>query len=87
MHTMSLLLTVIKIELIFHVYFIYFFPFFVLDVKSNRKMLLYLLEKYGIKSNECCDGMEAVNEIKSKLDFYDILFMDNQMPNMVTLFV
>ena len=56
-------------------------------MRSNRKLLLYLLNKYGIKCNECCDGLEAVNEMKRRLDFYDFLFMDNQMPNMVCIYI
>jgi len=53
------------------------------DVSSNRKMLQHLLKSRDITSDMAEDGCIAYDAINAKkLDHYDIIFMDNTMPNM-----
>ena len=49
-------------------------------------MLSLLLKCRGYKSvDQCADGQEAVTCVADKgNDFYDLIFMDNLMPNMVS---
>lgn len=58
---------------------------FFVDVFSNRKMLEMILKRKGFHCALCNDGTEAVELVKTVhgLDYYDIIFMDNLMPNMV----
>ena len=58
-----------------------------LDVKSNRKMLQLLLKHRGFTSiDQCADGKEAVDCVSAKgNDYYDLIFLDNLMPTMVSL--
>lgn len=53
---------------------------------SNRKLLAMLLKQKGIQSVDFAeDGVKALNCIESKGPaHYDIIFMDNTMPNMVS---
>lgn len=53
------------------------------DVLSNRKMLQILLSKEDVLADMAEDGQLAVNAIISNgLTYYDIVFMDNIMPNL-----
>ena len=61
---------------------IFFFDLFS-DVHSNRKMLSRLLQLQSVESDMACDGSEAVQMVKSSPGKYDMIFMDNLMPNMV----
>ena len=57
----------------------------VLDVVSNRKMLQALLKKNGLKNADMAEnGLEAVRAALADPKTYDIIFMDNLMPVMVT---
>jgi signal transduction histidine kinase len=53
------------------------------DVASNRKLLDMLLKRYeGIYVETACCGQDAINTISSKPNYFDIIFMDNIMPDM-----
>jgi CheY-like chemotaxis protein len=56
------------------------------DVQSNRKMLHLLLKHRGFTLiDQCSDGKEAVDCVSAKgNDYYDLIFLDNLMPNMVS---
>ena len=56
-----------------------------LDVVSNRKLLALLLNKKGIHSIAFAeDGAVAVDRVSGQgIDGFEIIFMDNTMPNMV----
>ncbi len=58
-----------------------------LDVLSNRKLLSFLIQKIGNNVIDFAeDGDIAVEAIKTKgNNYYDIIFMDNTMPRMVSL--
>ena len=57
----------------------------VVDVASNRKMLQALLKKNGAKKVDTAEnGLEAVQAAQANAQKYDIIFMDNFMPVMVT---
>ena len=58
-----------------------------LDVKSNRKMLQLLLKHRGFTLiDQCENGKEAVDCVSAKgNDYYDLIFLDNLMPTMVSL--
>ncbi len=57
-----------------------------IDVMSNRKLLALLLQQKGIKPIDFAeDGVKAIDCIQSKgFSYYDLIFMDNTMPNMVS---
>ena len=55
------------------------------DVASNRKMLKMLLKKANVEVDMAEDGSQAVDFALSNPLKYDIIFMDNLMPNMVFL--
>lgn len=57
------------------------------DVLSNRKLLALLLNKRGLKSVTFAeDGQAAIEAVESAgVDFFDIIFMDNTMPVMVSV--
>ncbi len=50
------------------------------DNDVNRKVMLRMLERIGYDADTACDGVEALQAIKSTA--YDIVLMDVQMPNM-----
>ena len=52
------------------------------DVDINREILLALLEDTGIDIDCANNGLEALEMVKAAPDFYDIVFMDVQMPKM-----
>lgn len=54
---------------------------------SNRKLLTLLLRKKGINCEMAEDGLIAYELVKKRPleDTYDIIFLDNTMPNMVTI--
>jgi signal transduction histidine kinase/CheY-like chemotaxis protein/HAMP domain-containing protein len=53
------------------------------DVAINRMIAISLLEETGLEVDEAEDGVQAVDVFKkSAQDYYDIIYMDIQMPNM-----
>eukprot|EP01035_Chromulina_nebulosa_P017116 gene17116-22630_t len=53
------------------------------DVLMNRKMLNNILKKKGVIVDMAEDGLACINTVTSQpLNYYDIIFMDNQMPRM-----
>jgi CheY-like chemotaxis protein len=53
------------------------------DIEVNRMVVAGLLEGTGIKIEEAIDGVEAVEKFSiSPEGYYDIIFMDVQMPRM-----
>ena len=52
------------------------------DVLSNRKMLNTILTKKGFHCHMVEDGVQAFEEVTEKIDKYNIIFLDNFMPNM-----
>lgn len=44
-----------------------------------------LLEQKGMLCEECSDGKEAVQTVAKDAAAYDAIFLDNQMPNMVSV--
>ncbi len=53
------------------------------DNDLNREIAISILGDLGFEVEEAKDGIEAVNIIgKAKEDYYDIVFMDIQMPRM-----
>ena len=58
-----------------------------LDVASNRKMLQALLKRNGAKYVDTAEnGLEAVQVAQANGHKYDVIFMDNFMPVMVTTY-
>jgi len=56
------------------------------DVLSNRKMLSKLLSRRGVDSDMVVNGREAVEKVLAMTtDHYDLIFMDNIMPVLVSL--
>ena len=56
----------------------------IVDSDSNRKMLRMLLKKLSVEADTAEDGREGVDKIMSNADHYQLVFMDNLMPIMVT---
>ena len=56
---------------------------FLSDVISNRKLLCRLLHINGYVTEQATDGEEALRMVGASPSAYDIVFMDNTMPNMV----
>ena len=56
------------------------------DVSSNRKLLCRLLHINGYRTEQATDGEEALRMVEASPSAYDIVFMDNTMPNMVCCF-
>jgi len=54
-----------------------------LDDIFNRRMLMMLMEKYGMHVEVAEDGLEAVNMVLKNLHRYRLILMDNLMPKMV----
>jgi signal transduction histidine kinase/ActR/RegA family two-component response regulator/HAMP domain-containing protein len=53
------------------------------DVAINRMIAISLLEETGLEVDEAEDGVQAVEIFKkSAQNYYDIIYMDIQMPNM-----
>ncbi len=53
-----------------------------IDVASNRKLLVRILERKGLQCDQAADGLDAIAAVKENgLDYYDIIFMDSIMPN------
>ena len=63
----------------------YLFLNIILDVLSNRKLLAMLLSKRGLECDVAIDGVNALKVVEENPNKYDIIFMDNIMPNMVRL--
>jgi CheY-like chemotaxis protein len=51
------------------------------DIEINRMIATELLESFGDKVTQSCDGQQAVDTLKSGNDF-DVVLMDIQMPVM-----
>jgi two-component system CAI-1 autoinducer sensor kinase/phosphatase CqsS len=52
------------------------------DVKVIRLSLRWILEKQNIKVIEAVNGIEAIEHLKNKIESYDLVLMDIQMPGM-----
>ena len=56
------------------------------DASSNRKMLSRLLKIRFGEVHEAVDGLDAVSQLRSRLESgepaFDVILMDNMMPNM-----
>lgn len=53
------------------------------DVESNIKILSLLLKKNDINVTCAYDGLQAINELKERVDnYFNLIFIDNLMPNM-----
>ena len=54
-------------------------------MSSNRKLLAMLLRKRCSNVVTAEDGVKALQAVKNSddLNYFDIIFMDNTMPNMV----
>lgn len=53
------------------------------DIEINRFIVSELLIDTNVKIEEAIDGLEAVEKFKSSpVGYYDLIFMDIQMPNM-----
>ena len=53
------------------------------DIEINRIILMELLSSTGVTIDEAVDGLQAFTKYeKSAPDYYDLVFMDIQMPNM-----
>ena len=59
----------------------------ILDSLSNQKLLRRVLINRGIKCDSNNDGQEVLHNIKYNPNKYNIIFMDNLMPNMVRHFL
>lgn len=55
-------------------------------VLSNRKMLQRLLTKSGFVAEVVDNGAEALEMVQADKDNYQVIFMDNAMPHMVTTY-
>lgn len=54
------------------------------DVSSNRKLLGMLLNKRGFSVYMAEDGVDCLRVLnESPPDSFDLVFMDNTMPNLV----
>ena len=62
---------------------LHFYEILSSDVFSNRKLLCRLLQQRGFETAQAKDGQEALQMIDYFPFPYDIIFMDNTMPNMV----
>ena len=61
-----------------------------IDVLTNRKILLMALKKEGYESDLAKDGQEAIDLYKhdqttDNFNEYSLIFMDNTMPIMVSI--
>ena len=54
----------------------------VLLVDDNAKYLKDALPFYGYEVTSVCDGVEALKELNSKNNKFDIVLLDVMMPNM-----
>lgn len=53
------------------------------DNEMNREIARTLIEEMGIQVEEACDGEEAVRRVDGSAEgYYDIIFMDIQMPKL-----
>ena len=52
------------------------------DVSATRKMLSMMLKVFNIICDTSSDGLECLQAVKDKNQDYDVIFMDNTMPNM-----
>jgi CheY-like chemotaxis protein len=58
-----------------------------IDVLSNRKMLKMLFKRRNFitEMSEAQHGKQAVDMVLANMDLYQLIFMDNLMPQMVSL--
>ena len=55
---------------------------------SNRKLLSMLLTKRGFSVTMAEDGEICVKQVEQAgVHFYDLIFLDNTMPNMVSTYI
>ena len=53
------------------------------DNSVNREIARTILEEMGIAVEEACDGADGVEKVSNSAEgYYDLIFMDVQMPNM-----
>ncbi|MCL2874348.1 MAG: ATP-binding protein [Defluviitaleaceae bacterium] len=52
------------------------------DVEINREIIATILESTGVEINFAFNGKEAVDKFSSRSNYYDLIFMDVQMPEM-----
>lgn len=60
------------------------------DTASNRRMMVMMLNRLGVQTSECDDGIECVRQYSEQMSGvggpkvvpYDIIFMDSMMPIM-----
>lgn len=53
------------------------------DNSLNRQIATELMQDFGVEVEQACDGIEAINMVKSAPDaYYDLVFMDIRMPHM-----
>lgn len=77
----------------FYNVFVYLIDVFVytIDSKSNCKLLKILLQQRGVLVCDAChDGTEAIelmlrSQSTRSLSYYDVVFMDSNMPKMVII--
>lgn len=57
----------------------------ILDSPVNLQLLSRLFEKRGFECDKAADGLEALAAVRKDVNHpYDIIFMDANMPNMVS---
>jgi signal transduction histidine kinase/DNA-binding response OmpR family regulator len=52
------------------------------DVEINREIVMVLLEPMGLEIDCAENGVEALKKYREKPDYYDLILMDIQMPEM-----
>lgn len=53
------------------------------DNELNAEIAVEILSMFGLKVERACDGLEAVDFVEEREDgYYDIIFMDIQMPKL-----
>ena len=57
------------------------------DSVTNLKVLAQILRTYGCEVTEADNGRKAIDKFFSNKNSYDIIFMDNNMPIMVCIYI
>ena len=52
------------------------------DNKTNRKVASTILQKADCIIDQAADGYQAIQKVKNKPNYYDLIFMDIQMPKL-----
>ncbi|MBW4573893.1 MAG: response regulator [Aphanothece sp. CMT-3BRIN-NPC111] len=50
------------------------------DIATNQRVMLHMLKRMGYRADVAANGQEALDRVRSQ--FYDVVFMDVQMPVM-----